>query len=254
MLAAVAGTATTFTSLLSSPAAVAAANGSWGNFRNGEIPLSALKYVSNGYYLKPDAADAMIALRAEFQSARNKALVVNDGYRDLAEQRRLWNQYQAGGNLAAPPGTSNHGWGLAVDLGGQVYSGPGTEDHRWMRDNAGRFGWWWAGATFSQVEPWHWEFNGKWTGGQDLQDDERTALFDIQNKLTEIRNALMNGRSEYYGGKYSAFDVLLSHATQAKDGINQVKPLAQETKDRVRGSDPNKDMLQAILAKVNSLS
>lgn len=38
-------------------------------------------------------------------------------YRTYDQQVYLWNEYQAGrGNLAAQPGTSNHGWGLAVDV------------------------------------------------------------------------------------------------------------------------------------------
>lgn len=38
-------------------------------------------------------------------------------YRTYDQQVYLWNLYLSGrGNLAARPGTSNHGWGLAVDL------------------------------------------------------------------------------------------------------------------------------------------
>lgn len=44
---------------------------------------------------------------------------VNDGYRSLADQWKLWRLYKAGkGNLAAFPGTSNHGRGLAADVSG----------------------------------------------------------------------------------------------------------------------------------------
>lgn len=37
-------------------------------------------------------------------------------YRTYDQQVYFWNLYQQGGNTAARPGTSNHGWGLAVDL------------------------------------------------------------------------------------------------------------------------------------------
>jgi hypothetical protein len=37
-------------------------------------------------------------------------------YRTLAEQEQTWATYKAGGPLAAYPGTSNHGLGLAIDL------------------------------------------------------------------------------------------------------------------------------------------
>ena len=37
-------------------------------------------------------------------------------YRTLEQQKLLYGRYLAGGNLAAVPGQSNHGWGLAVDV------------------------------------------------------------------------------------------------------------------------------------------
>jgi hypothetical protein len=56
-------------------------------------------------------------------------------YRDLAHQRELYSLYLSGqGNLAAVPGTSNHGWGLAVDLA--------TPTMRTLLDQYGaQFGW-----------------------------------------------------------------------------------------------------------------
>lgn len=44
-----------------------------------------------------------------------RVLIVS-GRRSYAEQQALWEQYLAGGNLAAKPGTSNHERGLAADL------------------------------------------------------------------------------------------------------------------------------------------
>ncbi len=41
---------------------------------------------------------------------------VNDSFRTLADQTARWNAYQAGGALAARPGTSNHERGLALDI------------------------------------------------------------------------------------------------------------------------------------------
>lgn len=58
--------------------------------------------------------------------------------------------------LAAVPGTSNHGWGLAVDTGTELDGDAGTEsiDQRtldWLLRNAARFGFSWE----VQSEPWH---------------------------------------------------------------------------------------------------
>jgi LAS superfamily LD-carboxypeptidase LdcB len=64
--------------------------------------------------------------------------------------------------LAAVPGTSNHGWALAVDLCGGIQSF-GTAEYAWMVANAPAFGWSnppWARPGQGREEPWHWEFTG----------------------------------------------------------------------------------------------
>jgi hypothetical protein len=65
------------------------------------------------------------------------------------------------------PGTSNHGWGLAVDLCGgiQTYN---TPQYAWMVANAGRFGYLhptWADPGNGREEPWHWEYAGSCSDG-----------------------------------------------------------------------------------------
>jgi len=95
------------------------------------------------------------AYAAEFGSP----LCVTDSYRSLGEQVRV---YAAKPKLAAHPGTSNHGWGTALDLCGGIESF-GTTQHAWMLTHAPLFGWFhpgWAEPTGSKPEPWHWEFAG----------------------------------------------------------------------------------------------
>jgi D-alanyl-D-alanine carboxypeptidase len=63
--------------------------------------------------------------------------------------------------LAAKPGTSNHGWGLALDLecGADNYGGIAYE---WLATHGPDYGWHnppWAQADGSKPEPWHWEFD-----------------------------------------------------------------------------------------------
>jgi LAS superfamily LD-carboxypeptidase LdcB len=60
------------------------------------------------------------------------------------------------------PGTSNHGWGLAVDLCGGI-DHYGTAQYTWMKANAGRYGFLhpdWAEPGRGREEPWHWEYAG----------------------------------------------------------------------------------------------
>ena len=64
--------------------------------------------------------------------------------------------------MCADPGTSNHGWAKAVDIGGccGVDSGTGPA-FDWLTANAPGFGWVhpaWALPVGSKPEPWRWEF------------------------------------------------------------------------------------------------
>ena len=54
----------------------------------------------------------------------------------------------------AKPGSSNHGWGLAVDVN---LKWPGTD--RWMHNNAPSFGWCDIGG--GTHEPWHYQYIGR---------------------------------------------------------------------------------------------
>jgi energy-converting hydrogenase Eha subunit H len=146
--------------LLAASPAGAASPGQWGGHANGRIPASAMKAVPavRGGYLRADAADAYTGLNAEFRARFGKSLTIQEGYRDYARQVYLYDQYQNhGGNLAAPPGTSIHGWALACDFGAGVNS-YGTPEKTWVNANGPRFGWKPTGDSFSSREPWHFDF------------------------------------------------------------------------------------------------
>lgn len=85
--------------------------------RNGALPQSALRPIGGGYFLAPGAAAAFLAMSAEARLKYGTNIYVHAAYRSYAVQVYFWRLYQSGrGNLAAFPGTSNHGWGLAIDL------------------------------------------------------------------------------------------------------------------------------------------
>jgi LAS superfamily LD-carboxypeptidase LdcB len=111
--------------------------------------------IGGGHRLRGDAAEAynQMALAA---SRDGVTWSITDSYRDYATQVRLAEEkglYSQGG-LAATPGTSNHGFGLAVDLGGGA-NNSGTAQNNWLVANASRFGFF----TIPR-EPWHWEYRG----------------------------------------------------------------------------------------------
>lgn len=61
--------------------------------------------------------------------------------------------------MAAVPGTSNHGWGLAVDFAEELNGRPGVESVspkfvKWLVKNAATYGF----SAELQSEPWHWRY------------------------------------------------------------------------------------------------
>ncbi|SFK59684.1 D-alanyl-D-alanine carboxypeptidase family protein [Geodermatophilus ruber] len=132
----------------------------WGGYPNGLIPPSALCPLAvAGHSLRCDAAAAWRAMASAYADAFGTPLCLTDSYRTFAGQVRLYGEKPA---LAAVPGTSNHGWGLAVDLCGGIERF-GTPQYAWMVANAGRFGFLhptWADPGNGREEPWHWEYAG----------------------------------------------------------------------------------------------
>jgi cell wall-associated NlpC family hydrolase len=132
----------------------------WGGYPNGLIPPSALCEIGVAEHrLRCDAAAAWKAMAAAFVADTGGRLCITDSYRTYSSQVRLYGEKPA---LAAVPGTSNHGWGLAVDLCGGIEQF-GTPAYRWMTAHAGRFGWVhpeWADPGNGREEPWHWEYGG----------------------------------------------------------------------------------------------
>lgn len=125
---------------------------------NGAVPESDLCVLWDGTnMLRGDAAVTLAELNANFKAAVGTDLCITDSYRTLAEQRRL--AYTKGG-LAATPGTSNHGWGLAIDLCTSVTNSSTAME--WLRSNGATFGWsnpdWALRGGSGPYEPWHWEY------------------------------------------------------------------------------------------------
>ncbi|HEV7805896.1 MAG TPA: M15 family metallopeptidase [Solirubrobacteraceae bacterium] len=125
---------------------------------NGRLPASDLTPVPGGQ-LKNDAAIAWLAMRSFI--GKEKGIWIcptspRTGYRSLRDQQFFWNLYQSGkGALAARPGTSNHGWGIAVDL-------PTPAMQAAVREHGHKFGWGIKGGQLSSDAPseaWHSTFH-----------------------------------------------------------------------------------------------
>lgn len=128
-----------------------------GQYANGMIPASALCKLSMGGLLRCDAARAFEIMNAAYFAEFGTNISITDTYRSYEGQVRCRQQK---GSLCATPGKSNHGWGMATDLGGGINSF-GTPQHKWMAANAPRFGWehpQWARQGGVNPEAWHFEF------------------------------------------------------------------------------------------------
>ena len=109
--------------------------------------------------LRQEAAGSLADLNVAFKAHFGQDIPVLEGMRSVETQQHYWRLYQNGtGNVAAVPGTSNHGWGVAVDFGSPI-DNASSDMHAWLRSNAAGYGWFWAGNDFG--EPWHWEYDGR---------------------------------------------------------------------------------------------
>lgn len=139
--------------------------GAWGGHENGRIPDAAMCEfkTARGHKARCDAAENFDVLNEEYKKKFGAYMSITDSYRDYDAQVRV---RAAKPTLAAVPGTSNHGWGLALDIGSGM-SNPLSATYGWMRANGPSHGWihpTWARTIAeggSKPEAWHWEFVGR---------------------------------------------------------------------------------------------
>lgn len=172
--------------------------------------LTNLTAVYGRHRLREDAAAAWLRLVAAY----GKQIQITDSYRTYESQERIFLQRyvpqaegggtygdvrhwrgvryvrRAGTAAAAVPGTSNHGWGLALDLADRVNTatGPAWE---WLTRNAHQFGWHnpaWAKKP-GTYEPWHWEYNP----ALDTQTNPDWSSMATPEEIQKIVTAAIHG-------------------------------------------------------------
>lgn len=144
--------------------------GPWGGYDNGRIPMSELQMIPwtqgqriGDFYLRPDALAALEAMNTAYKAQFGYDIPINDGYRDYDAQVQAKLEY--GGN-AAEPGTSNHGWALAIDIGDQSHYTIEYDSaaYAWFMANGPSYGWvapeWAREGGPGPHEAWHWEYYG----------------------------------------------------------------------------------------------
>jgi hypothetical protein len=157
--------------------------------RNGALSVAELSRIPHPRgvhcYLRADAAAAWEAMRraAIAEHATDLyALGPISAYRSYADQVKMKAYWTARGTpgKAAAPGTSNHGWGLAVDVGDpdparaqRMFDAINAIGHRygWSHDEGARVG-----------EPWHFRYVGGFKAPDpwaDLTDRERRLAREL---------------------------------------------------------------------------
>jgi len=121
--------------------------------RNGRLTQDSLCSIGGGEQLRNDAAVAFAELNHRFKLEFGRDICLSDSYRTLSSQ---YATKRSQGWLAATPGKSVHGWGLAIDLCRSDASG---YTKSWLEENGRTWGWINPGwAKSSKWEPWHWEY------------------------------------------------------------------------------------------------
>lgn len=131
-----------------------------GGYKNGRLPDDVLCSLSFSpgdkvaCHVVDEYEDLNAAYRKEFGTDIS---ITNPGggnaYRTYERQVELYDRYGAG--RAAKPGTSNHGWGLAIDIAD--VGDYGTKKYNWLNENAPKYGF----DDTVDGEHWHWEWVGK---------------------------------------------------------------------------------------------
>lgn len=125
-------------------------------YRNGQLPNNILSSIGTGHFLYTEVAAKYNEMKAAAKVA-GVDLIINASYRTVSKQVSMLQTYGSYGGVksksnpngfgAADPGTSNHGWGLAVDLD--------LSARGWLLSNARSYG-------FSPLnnDPVHWTYTG----------------------------------------------------------------------------------------------
>ena len=184
--------------------------------------LAPIDSISGAYQLNKVAAAAYNQMVA---AAKEDGISwgIDNSYRDIEKQKALANKlglYSQGG-LAAAPGTSNHGWGSAIDL--KVKNGDTA--HTWLKDNAVRFG-------FSTIprEPWHWEHKAsaellKRNQTATPVSTEKLSFDDVKNRKIALRSGMTGELVSQIQSKLKELGLLTKEPNSEydKDTYNAVK-------------------------------
>lgn len=165
-----------------------------------DLVLPNVKRTGNTVMLRAEAANALEQLFAAAKE-QGHTLVAVSGYRSYRTQSNIFARKvnsvgkRAAMLLVAPPGTSEHQLGLAMDIGCQGEMGlessfGRTEEGKWVAQNCHRFGFIirykeeWTDITGYAYEPWHLRYIGEKHAQRVWEAD-----IPLEYYIEELRNA-----------------------------------------------------------------
>jgi D-alanyl-D-alanine carboxypeptidase len=228
---------------------------------NGLLNTSKLTYVGGGQRLRSDAALRWFALVAACFIATGVRLGATEAYRSLTEQDRLfrarytsgWSsgigydgkywRKKAGVAAAAVPGTSNHGWAIAVDMNN--YSN--ARVWQWLLDHAPGFGFSWAEGK-ADGEPWHWVYVGG--GSVPATTNTPTAAEEDDGMKTSDLIEVQGDNGEMVKVYYGAFlNHMFVHINKINNQTTDIPRIVRDTPFAYGvGADPDQLVTNGILA------
>lgn len=191
---------------------------------NGRLPDSDLATIPGGR-LRKDSAAAWLAMRAHIGKQKGVWICptsTRTAYRSFADQEHFWRLFQSGrGALAARPGTSNHGWGIAVDL-------PSPAMQAAVREVGHEFGWGIRGGRLSSdapSEPWHctWHPGSYPAVTKNAAKAKPHPYHALTDEERQWRNVLVKERrvAKRHGGWSQVDESHLARAVEAKKELKK---------------------------------
>ncbi|GAA1406658.1 hypothetical protein AUR04nite_05480 [Glutamicibacter uratoxydans] len=138
---------------------------------NGNIPasmLAAAGWDKEKTLLAAPAVADLTKLNTAFKNKFGKNLDIDLAYRTLDTQKFFYSEL--GPYIAAKPGTSNHGWGLAIDFPESYNYSFSGKYYKWLKANSSKYNWVHRknleqyrsdGSKNPYAEAWHFEYVGR---------------------------------------------------------------------------------------------
>jgi UPF0755 protein len=230
---------------------------------NGEVPLSSLCVLWDGTtLLRADAAVALEQLNIAYSALTGLDLCIYQGYRDTAQEQEF---VAARGAQVYEPGTSAHGWGLAVDLCSSQ-----LPDLVWLESSARALGWT-QPAESVRDNPWHWEFDMAYAAMLDTMERQelpigrvtihsRTAPETIANSLaltydvspSIAQEALRTALPDAAAGRLDGWIVPGDYSFDSWTTLEQaVEALVATREDQLRGLGVPEDDWARLLIRAS---